>query len=298
MKNNKITPFLWFNKGEAAQAALLYDSVFKDAKVEKSSELNNTPSGDVQIIPIEIFGHNMQLMSAGPEFKFNPSISFLVACDSKEEVDGYWTGLAEGGMPLMEIGSYPFSQRYGWIQDKFGVSWQLMYMGDRKGGSKITPTLMFTGDVCGRAEEAINFYRSVFHDTSVDHIMRYEKGEAVDKEGTIKHAAFTLEGQMFAAMDSAYDHKFKFNEAISFIISCKDQAELNYYWNKLSAVPEAEQCGWLKDKFGVSWQVTPSALDEMMSRGTKEQVHRVTQAFLKMKKFDIAKLEDAFNGKS
>jgi predicted 3-demethylubiquinone-9 3-methyltransferase (glyoxalase superfamily) len=107
---------------------------------------------------------------------------------------------------------------------------------------------------------------------------------------------FTLEGQWFAAMDSARTHNFKFNEAISLMVNCDTHDEIDYYWEKLSAVPEAEQCGWLKDKFGVSWQVVPTDMDEMMRDGTPEQIGRVTQAVLKMKKFDLAELRKAYEG--
>jgi predicted 3-demethylubiquinone-9 3-methyltransferase (glyoxalase superfamily) len=110
-------------------------------------------------------------------------------------------------------------------------------------------------------------------------------------------ADFMLEGQWFAATDSAHEHKFAFNEAISFLVHCDTQEEIDYYWEKLSAVPEAEQCGWLKDKFGVSWQISPRLLDEMMRNGTREQVDRVTRAFLPMKKFDILRLQEAYAGK-
>jgi predicted 3-demethylubiquinone-9 3-methyltransferase (glyoxalase superfamily) len=105
-------------------------------------------------------------------------------------------------------------------------------------------------------------------------------------------------GVEFAANDSAWDHKFAFNEAISFMVSCEDQAEIDYYWQKLSAVPEAEQCGWLKDKFGLSWQVTSREMDEMMALGTPEQIDRVTQAFLPMKKIDIAQVRAAYRGEA
>ena len=116
-----------------------------------------------------------------------------------------------------------------------------------------------------------------------------------DKEGFIKHARFTLAGQSFMAMDSSMPHDFSFNEALSLIVNCDTQAEIDYYWEKLSAVPEAEQCGWLKDTYGVSWQIVPSVMNEMMTSGNKEKIARVTQAFLKMKKFDIKTLEDAYN---
>jgi predicted 3-demethylubiquinone-9 3-methyltransferase (glyoxalase superfamily) len=167
-------------------------------------------------------------------------------------------------------------------------------MGDRTITQKIIPTLMFVGKQCGKAEEAIKFYASVFRNAKVGDILRYGKGEEPDKEGTVKHAAFTLEGQEFAAMDSAREHKFTFNEAISFMVYCDTQKEIDYYWGKLSADPKAEQCGWLKDRYGLSWQIVPTVMDEMLKGKDKMKLARVTEAFLKMKKFDIAKLEEAY----
>ena len=233
-------------------------------------------------------------ISAGPLFKFNPSISFLVACKTKPEVEAIWEKLSERGTALMELGEYPFSEKYGWVQDRYGLSWQVMFMGGNRIKQNITPTLMFVDMQCGKAEEAINFYARVFHDSRVGDILRYSRGEEPDKEGTIKHVAFTLEGQEFAAMDSARVHNFTFNESISFMVHCEMQEEIDYYWEKLSADPKAEQCGWLKDKYGVSWQIVPTIMDEMMKNGSREQIDRVTQAFLPMKKFDIAKLKDAY----
>ena len=293
----KITPHLWFDK-EAKDAAKFYTSVFGDSKINNTTTLHNTPSGSVDIVDIELLGQEFTLISAGPLFKFNPSISFLVACKTKEEVDALWEKLSEGGTALMELGEYPFSERYGWVQDRYGLSWQVMFMGDRKTTQKITPTLMFVGKQSGRAEEAINFYATVFHNAKVGDILRYSKGEEPDKAGTIKHAAFTLEGQEFAAMDSAYEHGFAFNEAISFIVHCETQEEIDYYWGKLSADPKAEQCGWLKDKFGVSWQIVPTIMDEMLRDKDEERLARVTEAFLKMKKFDIEVLVKAYKGES
>jgi predicted 3-demethylubiquinone-9 3-methyltransferase (glyoxalase superfamily) len=188
------------------------------------------------------------------------------------------------------------SGRYGWTEDKYGLSWQIMYAGGNEIKQKITPVLMFVGDVYGKAEEAINFYASVFRNAKVGDIARYPTGLEPDKEGTVMYSSFTLEGQEFGAMDSARMHDFKFNEAISFIIHCENQEEIDYYWEKLSAVPEAEQCGWLKDKYGLSWQVVPNAMDKLMESTDQEKINRVTKAFLKMKKFDIAELEKAAAG--
>jgi len=145
-----------------------------------------------------------------------------------------------------------------------------------------------------RAKKEISY---LDHNANFGDILRYGLGEAPDKEGTVKHAAFTLEGQEFAAMDSAHPHDFTFNEAISFEVRCETQKEIDYYWGKLSADPTAEQCGWLKDKFGLSWQIVPAILDEMLKDKDKKKIARVTEAFLKMKKFDIALLKRAYEGR-
>lgn len=291
----KIKPHLWYDK-QAVEAARFYCSTFKDSKVGNITTLYDTPSGDCDIVSFEISQQPFMAISAGPLFKFTPAVSFLVACQTKQEVDTLWRELSEGGKVLMPMDSYPFSDRYGWTEDRYGLSWQVMYAGDKATGQKITPTLLFSGDVCGRAEEAMNFYASIFPNSTIGDVLRYGGGEAPDIEGAIKHASFALEGQSFAAMDSALVHDAGFNEAISLMVTCDTQQEIDHYWGGLSSVPEAEQCGWLKDKFGLSWQVVPSGLDEMMSTGTKEEIARVTDAFLKMKKFDLAELERAYEG--
>lgn len=288
----KITTHLWYDK-EAAEAADFYISIFNNSKHKDTTTIHNTPSGSVDIVTIDLMGQEFTLLSAGPLFKFNPSVSFLVALDSSEEVDAAWEKLSEEGTALMELGAYPFSERYGWIQDRYGLPWQLMYRAGQPIRQTITPSLMFVGEQCGKAEEAINFYTAVFHNAHVDGILRYENDEAPDKAGTVKHAAFTLEGQAFAAMESARAHNFAFNEAISLMVHCDTQEEIDYYWDKLTAVPEAEQCGWLKDKFGFSWQIVPTAMDEMLRAKDGQKTARVTEAFLKMKKFDLAKLREA-----
>ncbi len=290
----KIIPHLWFDK-EAKEAAEFYASFFPDSKVTNMTTLHDTPSGDCDVVSFTLAGQKFMAISAGPLFKLNPSVSFHIKCKTKEEVDMFWEKLSPGGKVLMELGTYPFSERYGWLQDKYGVSWQVIHVGDRDMKQKITPVFMFVQNVSGKAEEAANFYASVFHNAKVDVLSRYGKGEEPEKEGTVRYASLTLEGQEFGIMDSAREHKFNFNEAISFIVDCDTQEEIDYYWDKLSAVPESEQCGWLKDKYGLSWQVSPTDMGEMM-KGTPEQVARVTQAFLKMKKFDLAELKKARQG--
>src|ERR687895_2717668 len=289
----KITPHLWFDNN-AEEAAKFYTSIFKNSKVKNVTTLHNTPSGTVEIFTIELLDQEFTLISAGPLFKFNPSASFLVACNTKEEVDELWGNLSNGGVALMELGEYPFSEKYGWVQDKYGLSWQVIYVGDQKIKQRIIPTLLFVGKQYVKAGEAMNFYASVFENARVGDILHYSNGEEPDMEGTVKHASFILEGQEFAAMDSAHGHNFSFNEAISFMVHCDTQDEIDYYWDKLSADPMAEQCGWLKDKFDLSWQIVPNLMDEMLRDKNEKRVARVTEAFLKMKKLEIEELKKAY----
>lgn len=295
-----IVPHLWYDK-EAVEAAQYYASIFPESRITNVATLHDTPSGDCDMVSFEIWGQEFSAISAGPLFKMNPSVSFMVNFDPSREknaetmIQEIWTRLSDGGTVLMPLDKYPFSEKYGWIQDKFGVSWQLILTHpDGEERPAIVPSLLFVGDQCGKAEEAIQLYLSVFQNTKQGNVARYPGGMEPDQEGTLMFADFMLENQWFAAMDSAHEHKFGFNEAISFMIYCDTQEEIDSYWDKLSAVPEAEQCGWLKDPFGLSWQVVPREMDEMLSQGSPEQAARVTQAFLTMKKFDLAALRKAF----
>lgn len=293
--SRKIVPHLWFDS-EAKEAAAFYASVFPDSRVTHTMVLHDTPSGDCDVVSFEVLGQPFMAISAGPLFRFNPSVSFFVNCRTRDEVDALWEKLADGGEALMPLDSYPFSERYGWIQDRYGVSWQLILPG--AGGDRrpaVVPSLLFVGANAGKAEEAIGFYTSVFRDARVGQLARYGADQAPDREGTLMYADFVLEGQWFAAMDSAHAHNFAFNEAISLIVRCDTQAEIDHYWSRLSAVPEAEQCGWLKDRYGLSWQIVPAVMDEMMRSGSPEQIARVTRAFLEMKKFDIGALQRAYD---
>jgi predicted 3-demethylubiquinone-9 3-methyltransferase (glyoxalase superfamily) len=306
----KIVPHLWYD-AEAKEAARFYCSIFPDSKITNLTVLHDTPSGDCDVVSFELAGQPLMAISAGPYFKFNPSISFIVNFDpsrdknSRKHLDGLWEKLSEGGTALMPLGAYPFSEHYGWIQDKYGLSWQLM-LSAPNGEERpfIVPSFLFVGAVCGKAEEATDFYLSVFSSNANPAsdpssakrgtMVRYPKGMEPDKEGTIMFTDFMIGNQWLAAMDSAHEHNFRFNEALSLLVQCDTQEEIDYFWTALSAAPEAEQCGWLKDKYGLSWQVSSTAMEEMMHNGTREQIDRITQAFLPMKKIDIAELKKAY----
>lgn len=298
--NHNIVPHLWYDK-EAMEAAEFYTSIFPDSKIMNETTLHDTPSGDAGLVSFELWGQKFMAISAGPYFKFNPSVSFMVnfdpsqGQDASEKINEVWNKLSEGGTVLMPLDKYPFSEKFGWIQDKYGLSWQLILTNpEGEERPRILPSLLFVDDQCGRAEEAINFYLSLFKNSEQGLIARYPQGMEPDKEGTIMFSDFMLENQWFAAMDSALEHNFSFNEAFSFMVYCNTQEEIDYYWEKLSAVPEAEKCGWLKDKYGVSWQIVPREMDEMMTNSTPEQIARVNNAILKMKKLDLAELQRTY----
>lgn len=298
----RIVPHLWFNN-EAKDAAEFYVSIFPESKITQTTTLPETPSGDCELVSFELWGFPFMAISAGPYFTLNPSISMMVNFDparnanARKQIDDVWAKLSDGGKVLMPLDTYPFSERYGWIQDKYGLSWQLIYTNpEGEERPPIIPSLLFVSDTCEIAEAATEFYLSLFKNSKRGTLARYPAGMEPNKEGAIMFTEFSLEGQWFTAMDgSSKTHDFSFNEALSFVIYCENQDEIDYFWENLSAIPEAEQCGWLKDKYGLSWQILPVSMEMMTRNGTKDQIKRVTKAFLKMKKFDIASLQQAYD---
>lgn len=299
----KITPHLWYDK-EAIEAANFYVSIFGgDSKVNNVKKITGTPSGDCDIVSFKLWGYEFMAISAGPYFKPTPSISFMINFDPSQDkdavkkIDELWEKLADGGKVMMGLDEYQFSKRYGWLADKYGFSWQLILTNPAgEARPPIIPALLFVGDKYGKAEQASDFYISIFKDTRRGVLTKYQAGSESNKEGTVMFTDFKLEGQWFVAMDGGGNHDFGFNESVSFIVNCEDQKELDYYWKNLSAVPEAERCGWLKDRYGVSWQIVPQEMNLMLSKSTPEQMARVTKAFLPMKKFDLAVLRQAYEG--
>ena len=298
-----ISNGLWFDS-QAEEAAKFYTSVFHGSKIgdivrygKEGLEIHRRPEGSVMAVEFELSGEKFVAINGGPLFTFNPSVSYFVVCETMEETDNTWHTLLEGGSVLMPYQQYEWSEKYGWLTDRYGLSWQISYGKLSDIGQKITPSFLFVGEQYGRAEEAIRFYTSIFQDSSVDGIMKQPAG-GTEREGTVAHGQFALAGQKFMIMESGLkEHNFTFNEAVSIIVNCETQKEIDYYWNKLTSEGGQEsQCGWLKDKFGVSWQVDSVELTQMLKDRDKEKVARVTNAFLQMKKFDVEKLREAFDG--
>lgn len=291
----QIIPHLWFDT-QAVEAANWYVSLFEHSSVNRISQLHDTPSGDVDTVDFTLGGVEFFAISAGPFFSFNSAVSLMVTCYSADEVDRLYQQLCDGASIMMPLGEYPFSKRYVWLEDRFGLNWQLCYFETTEITQKIRPVLLFGADVCGRAEEALQFYQSVFPDNVPGYVNHYLPGEAGDPRAKTNYAELTLLGHQFVAMDHGIGGDETFNEAFSFLVLCDTQEQIDYYWEKLSAVPEAEQCGWLKDNFGLSWQIAPRVLNEMLYAATPEEAKRITEAFLQMKKLDIRVLERAKQG--
>lgn len=281
--NNTIFPCLLYD-GDARQSADFYVKVF-DAKIT-----SETPF----VVDLDLFGQKLMLLN-GPRVEKNSSVSFLVACESEDEVQKYWDQLAEDGMVLMPLASYPWSKKYGWVRDKFNVTWQL-FLGEDPAKQKLVPTLMFMHRNNGKAMEAMEFYTRTFPDSGIGKILKYKEGGEEDEvPENIQHGQFMINGYHLFCMDSSYDHKFDFNEGISMVVMTNDQEETDYLWDTLTSDGGSESvCGWLKDQYGLSWQIVPERLMQLINDPDKEKAQKVMEAMMKMKKIILKDIEAAY----
>ncbi|WP_415327712.1 VOC family protein [Chryseobacterium sp. MMS23-Vi53] len=286
--NNDIFPCLWYD-GDAKESAEFYCEVFA-GKITADTPV---------VMNIDLFGQKLMLLNGGPQFKKNASVSFMVICETEDEVQRYWDQLSEGGMALMPLDSYSWSKKYGWIKDKYNVSWQI-FLGEKQSDQKIIPTLMFIHENNGKAKEAMELYTNTFPNSKIGNILKYGDGSEghpiTEPPENIQHAHFELDGYDFFCMDNSYDHQFDFNEGISMVIMTDNQEQTDKYWNALTSDGGRESmCGWLKDKFGFSWQIVPKRLIQLMSDPDQEKAGKVVQAMMRMQKIIIQDLEDAYN---
>ena len=281
MAKNKFYPCLWFNT-EGKEAAELYCRIFGNSRITADNGM---------VVNFELSGQKFMCLNGGPHFKINPSISIYTVLESENEVESVWNELLKNGKVLMPLDRYDWSPKYGWIEDRFGVNWQISYGKLEDVGQKFTPSLLFTGEKNGKAEEAVHYYTSLVKNSSVKGILKYSATDA-DKEGNVKHSQFSLNDYVFMAMDSSLAHNFSFNEGFSIVLECKDQSEIDYYWNHLTSQGGQEsRCGWLKDRFGVSWQIIPADLGQWMTDPSKAQ--RVMKELMKMNKLEVDVLKNA-----
>ncbi len=291
----KILPHLWFD-GAAEEATALYTALVPRSGIGKVTrygkagvEVHGQPEGRVMVVEFRLGRQTMLALNGGPRFRPSPAVSYFLTFEDRAALDRAWAALGEGGQLRMPLDAYPWSPRYGWIDDRWGMSWQLaLGTPAQTGGQVVTPMLLFTGEKAGQAEAAMANYTAIFPDAGIEGVLRHN-GSGADVAGTVMHAQFRLVGQTFMAGDSTLAHDFTFTEANSFVVLCDDQAEIDRYWTALSAVPEAERCGWLNDRFGLSWQIVPRRLPELLATNNP----RVMEAFMQMRRIDIAALERA-----
>lgn len=277
--NNSIHPCLWFD-GDALEAAQFYCDTFSNATI-----ITNTPL----VVQWEIEGLKMMGLNGGAMFQKNPSISMMLVC-SPTEIETLYHQLMAGGSALMQLDKYPWAEQYAWVADRFGMSWQLITGDLPESGDKIFPAFLFTGNVFGQAAEAIHFYCSLFPNSKTMQMV-YNTDADGQTSNTLMYGDFILDNAPFAAMDGPGDHSFSFNEAVSLVVECSNQQEIDHYWNGLTKDGMESRCGWLKDRFGVSWQIVPKMLGSWMQN--PERAKRVSAAFMQMTKLDIATLENA-----
>lgn len=268
--------------GKIAEASDFYIQTFEEGKIS-----HTTPF----VIQIELSGQKFMLLNEGPSSSPNPSISFMVVSESPEETEKYWNRLIKEGKALMPLDSYDWSPKYGWVEDKYGVSWQLFTGSKADTPQKFSPTLMFTGANAGKASGAIDLYTKLFAHSSIGGILKYSKEDGENPD-FVKHAQFKIKDTTVMAMDSSAAHAFAFNDGVSLVVECETQEEIDKYWSQLTSNGGYEvACGWLTDPYGISWQIIPKDIVKWVTDPERSQ--RVMNVMMKMKKLVIADLENA-----
>jgi predicted 3-demethylubiquinone-9 3-methyltransferase (glyoxalase superfamily) len=285
MKNQQIVPFLWFNDN-AHEAIHFYTSLFEDTEIGQLGPMVST---------FELEGQSFMAINGGPMFSFTPAVSLFMYVRSASDIDKYYEALVDGGKVLMPLGAYPFSEKYTWIVDKFGLSWQFFFDKNHPlDRPTLCPCLLFVGPQFGNAQAAIDFYLKNFTPSGIQLLAKGidpVKGQAE----IVQFASVRLQDTEIVVMESNLDHEYGFTEAFSLYISCQTQTEVDTLWEGLSVEGQKSRCGWLKDKFGVSWQVVPVLLDKLIQDPDPERVKNVMQAMLGMSKIESAELLNAYN---
>jgi predicted 3-demethylubiquinone-9 3-methyltransferase (glyoxalase superfamily) len=287
-----IHPCLWFNRPLAEEAARFYVSLFPRSRLNALTRIppsvaraTGHPEGQVLTADLELHGLKVLLLNGAAEFKQNPSGSLFVWCESETQVDRLWKALTPGGEVRMGLDKYPWSSRYGWTTDRFGMEWQLMHAPGHPPG--MAPCFLWTDERYGKAKEAMELYGSVFG--GFHRNVLAENPE----DGTLLHAEFTLggPGNRLVFTEGKGKHGHRFSNAFSLVVGCDTQAEIDRFFSALSHVPEAEACGWISDRYGVSWQIVPAELGEWMK--DPKRMEPLMAEVLQRKKLDLERLRKA-----
>lgn len=282
----KFSSCLWVN-GRIEEMMAVYETVFSrvERKVTNFYQTDEHGTiGDILTVSIDIDNQEFLLLNGGPEFNMTPAVSYVVEAESVEKAQAIWDRLAPRGQILMEIEDQSMGKLFGWLNDEFGVSWQITV---GEGPETITPCLMFIHQYFGKAAEAIDAWGEYYGGLEREVLIN-------NPDGTIQFAKFTLHGQPFIVMDNDYDHQFEVTIGNSFCVYCDNQAEINRVWEAVTADGEESQCGWMVDKFGVAWQTTTRDMDTLL-RSNNPKAAEITEALYKMKKIDIDYLRELSN---
>lgn len=276
--NKSIYPCIWCNHNARVMADY-YVSVFPDARVVDENQA---------VVVFTVNDQRVMLLNGGEMFNPTPTIALRYLTPDEKEVEEIYKKLREGGNDLVPLGEYSFSKKYAWVEDRFGMTWQLFTTKDEI-VQKVVPTLMFVEKNRGKAEEAMNFYTAIFPDSRLKKTVRYGEDQQGETPGNIEHGQIVLNNFLMMVKDSAHPHSFNFNEGVSLVVECDTQEEIDTYWERLTADGGEEgMCGWLKDKYGVSWQIVPRMIDKLMQRSRK-----VLEVMMNMQKLDIQQLREA-----
>ncbi|MDG3207085.1 VOC family protein [Streptococcus suis] len=288
-----IIPHLWYDT-EAKEAVAFYVDLF-GGNVDWTYTITDTPSGDSDLIQFQLGDMTLAAISAGPYFTLNESMSLMVNVADKDEVTRLYQALSEGGRILMPLGEYPFSPYYVWLEDRFGLSWQLSYAPDLDKPYQFDICLLFSQEQVGLAQPMLDYYKDKLPQASVGQLSYYGEGEAAVEAAKLNYAELLVAGQKMIVMDHGYGGVASFNEAFSFMVYVDSQEEAESWYEKVSAVPEAGICGWAKDQFGISWQIVPRILMEAYDTANPEKVKAVNAAVMTMKRLDIAAIQALLN---
>lgn len=286
---NKFAPCLWVDN-QVEEMTELYTKVFENGKPLKTLyflEDAHGKIGDILTQSVQLANQEFILLNGGPEFKATPSISYMVTCTSETQLQVLWQELSEGGKLLMNLVIYPGVGQFGWLEDRFGISWQFS-LDQSSSSQKITPCFMFSGEQYGNASRAVAEWIEVFQSGEI--LEHYS-----NEDSTTKLAKFTLHQQEFMAMDSAVDHNFTFSLANSFYVYCENQKEIDRLWTAITSKGTEMPCGWMGDRFGVAWQTVTRDMDTMLDRKNLTKALAVTQAVYGMMKIDSEELRRIYN---
>jgi len=277
---NPITTCIWCNNN-GKDVAAFYCRVFPDAGMDSQNDF---------VTCFHIGDTPIMTLNGGPEFRPNPSFSFYVTIQTESELRSVWDQLSAGGKIMMPLEKYPWSNLYGWLVDQYGVSWQLTLGEISDVGKRVVPFLMFSDQQQGKAENAIDFYQHLMQPAKDPVIVRYDPDQ-VSIDAKVVHSRFYIGKNLFMAIDGGVPQPFNFDEGVSFVIYCDDQQEVDYYWDKITEKGKESVCGWCSDEFGVSWQIVPVQIFDILKQ--PERRDRFFKIMMKMKKLVIADLEKA-----